>query len=109
MDRQSELYYHLQLAHDLILCMMKLQTDGLSTEQKVIRTTMILESWAKRMETKIKELNLKTIQDMSKLPNADDLDVLKILSGVHQMETEATRENFKNIVKDNVIKSYKVK
>lgn len=109
MDKVTQLYYHLQLAHDLILFLMHIQNDGLSQEQKRRRTDMILESWKVRMESNLKKVNEKNLKNVSQLPNADDLDVLKILADVHLIEISAVREEFKQQVSENVIKSYEVK
>lgn len=109
MDKVTQLYYHLQLAHDLILFLMHIQNDSLSQEQKRRRTDMILESWKVRVESNLKKLNEKNIKNISELPDADDLDVLKIMADVHSIEMSAVRAEFKQQVSENVIKSYEVK
>jgi len=103
MDIDTQRYYHLQLAHDLILFMMHVQTDGYSKEQKTRRITMILEAWKKRVTTKVKKLNEENLKVMAN-ESGDDLDVLNIISQVHSIETSAIREDFKNQVLENVLK-----
>jgi hypothetical protein len=110
MNKETELYYHLQLAHDLILFMMHLQTDGLSQEQKARRTNMIIESWNKRVESNLGSLNRQNIKKLTEIPGINDSeDVLSIISGIHAIEITEIRKAFKELTRNNILKSYEVK
>ena len=64
MDQQTQNYYKLTLAHDLILFLMHVQNEGLSKDQKAKRTNLILEAWEKRVDGNLSimaEKNLKEI------------------------------------------------
>lgn len=108
MDQDLQNYYKLTLAHDLILFLMHVQTDGLSQEQKANRTNMILQAWENRVDLKLEKLSEENLKEISEKTD-DDLDVLKILQNVHTLEPSTIRKEFKREVRHFVFKSYEVK
>jgi len=106
---EIEDFYKLQLSQDLIVFLMHVQLDGLPLETKKKRTAMIMNSWSKRVESKIKKIASKamvsvneTIQD----PNTT-LDVLEILTNINQIEPSLIREEFKDNIINNILKTFK--
>lgn len=108
MDENFSNYYKLQIAHDLIMFLMNLQVFGLSKDVQAERTNMILNSWEKRLDIKLKELqetNLKNIAEAEGL----DLDVAKILADVQLIESETIRKEFKIEVRHTIFRSLEMK
>jgi len=102
---KPENFYKLQLAYDLIIFLLNLQTQGMDLERKVERTSMVLDVWDKGVNTRIQEMansNLKNIAESEDL----DLDVTKILTDIHQLIPNAIRKELKTEVKDNIFKSF---
>lgn len=107
MDENFSNYYKLQIAHDLIMFLIHLQVHDLPPDIQAERTNMILDSWEKRLNIKLKELqdfNLKNIVEAEGL----DLDVAKILADIQLVEPETIRKEFKIEVRHTIFRSFGV-
>jgi len=107
MDQDLQNYYKLTLAHDLILFLMHVQTDGLSKDQKARRTNMILEAWEKRVLTKVGEMTEENLLNVAEATK-EDVDVLRILQEAHSVEPNVIRKEFKREVRKVVFRSIDV-
>jgi hypothetical protein len=107
MNNTPENFYKLQLAHDLIIFLLNLQTQGMDLERKVKRTSMILDVWDKGVNTRIQEMADSNLKNMAESEDLDlDLDALKILTEIHQLIPTTIRKELKTEVKDNIFKSF---
>ena len=94
-------YYKLQLAHNLIIFLLNLQTNGFDHERKTERTNVVLNAWAKETDIRIRQLNEAYLRKTSKIKNMEE-DEINILTDIHQIEAIDIRKAFKVEVKHNV-------
>jgi hypothetical protein len=85
MDEAFTNYYKLNVAMDLIVFLINIQLFDLPKDLQAERSNMILDSWEKRLETKIKELQESNLESIAELEGLD-LDVAKILTSIHHIE-----------------------
>ncbi len=107
MNTEQENFYKLQLAHDLIIFLVNLQTNGFTHDRKTERTNMVLDAWRKEVDIKIRELNETYLKQTSKTESMGE-DEIKILTDIHQIEAIDIRKAFKTEVGHNVMNSFKI-
>lgn len=105
MDKNLETEYKLTLSYDLITFILNIHNDGLSNEQKVQRTNMILQAWENRIDVNLKIISNKSVEELTEL-TSDDADVLHILHDIHAIQADTIRKEFKQIVTNYASKTY---
>jgi len=98
MDQDLQNDYKLTLAHDLIFFILNVHNNGLSKEQKVRTTNMILEAWEKRIDKNLKLIAEENIKQISEA-TGDGMDVLEIMQKIHSFEFALIRKDFKREVR----------
>ena len=102
MDQELVNYYKLQLAHDLIMYLTNLTLHGLPPKRKAEKANQILESWDKRVNTKIKEMRAQKVEEQI----TEDKDVATIILEIHGMTANAVRKEFKVEARHSLFRSF---
>ncbi len=100
--------YKLQLAHDLIVFLTNALLLGAPQDKKAEQSTLVLEAWEKRVNTKLKEVQAPLIKDMVNQEGIEE-DVATILASISSIETDAIRKEFKVEAHHGILRSFNIK
>ena len=104
MSKEQENFYKLHLAYNLIAFLIDLQTRGFTSERKAERTELVLDGWAKRVNSYLQKLNEAEVKKIAKSENVGE-DVIKILMDINQLGHDTIRKEFKIEMRDYIFKN----
>lgn len=105
MDRETTNYYKLVLAQDLISFLVNIYLRNVPLEHKAKSANTILEHWESRVDEQLKTTMDQVIKRSAEMQAIDE-DVMAIITGIHRIEPEIIRKEFKVETRHSLFRSF---